>query len=235
MRILICDDDQSYVNALGEYVVQFFDKIGFGSYEIVSFNNGKELMDDQGEKDVVLLDIEMPGVNGITVGEMLKRRNKECIIIVVTSYNEYLDDAMRFEVFRYLTKPIDKQRLFRCLNDAVRKHNDLNKKIIIETQEGVHPVYIRDIYYMEIQTRKKVIYTTNGEYESVQPAQEWYQLAGKGGLFRSHRNFVINMKYVSDFSRDTIWLCEGKYRVYLTRRKYREFKENYILYLERSR
>ena len=50
--------------------------------------------------------------------QVLKERNKNIIIFVVTSYSEYLDEAMRFHVFRYLSKPLEKQRLFRNLKDA---------------------------------------------------------------------------------------------------------------------
>ena len=56
-------------------------------------------------------------MNGIYVGNTLKKANKDVIIFVVTSYSEYLDDAMRFHVFRYLSKPLDRQRFFRNMKD----------------------------------------------------------------------------------------------------------------------
>ncbi|MEI3195505.1 MAG: response regulator [Lachnospiraceae bacterium] len=91
------------------------------SPEIVSFTSGEALLSDKGEKGgASLLDIEMPGMNGIYVGNELKQSNKNVIVFVATSYSEYLDEAMRFHVFRYLSKPLDKQRFFakseRCLS-----------------------------------------------------------------------------------------------------------------------
>ena len=62
----------------------------------------------------------MPGLNGIYVGKELKEKNKNTIIFIITSYVEYLDDAMRFHVFRYLSKPLDKQRLFQNMKDAIQ-------------------------------------------------------------------------------------------------------------------
>lgn len=61
----------------------------------------------------------MQGVNGIYVGSELKKQNENTIIFIVTSYMEYLDDAMRFQVFRYLSKPLDSQRFFRNMDDDV--------------------------------------------------------------------------------------------------------------------
>ncbi|MCQ5300311.1 response regulator, partial [Blautia wexlerae] len=69
-------------------------------------------------KDIVFLDIEMRGMYGIYVGNELKSEIRNVIIFVVTSYSEYLDEAMRFHVFRYLSKPLNNQRFLRNLKDA---------------------------------------------------------------------------------------------------------------------
>lgn len=112
MRILICDDDESIVKQLEKYIAEFFNHGKIKVPEIQSYNNGEALLSDTNNKDIVFLDIELPGVDGIFVGRELKEKNHNAIIFVITSYDEYLDDAMRFHVFRYLSKPLDKQRLF---------------------------------------------------------------------------------------------------------------------------
>lgn len=102
--------------------------------QLVSFTSGEALLSDTGEKDMVFLDIEMPGMNGIYIGNELKKTYKNVIIFVVTSYSEYLDEAMRFHVFRYLSKPLDKQRLFRNLRDALTCFSTIPAKIPVETR-----------------------------------------------------------------------------------------------------
>ena len=121
MRILICDDDALIVEQLQKYIRNFFEKIGVKCPELVCFSYGESLLADKGEKDILFLEVEMPGMNGIYVGNELKKRNDNIIIFIVTSYSEYLDEAMRFHVFRYLSKPLDKQRFFRNMNYAVEK------------------------------------------------------------------------------------------------------------------
>ena len=91
----------------------------------------------------------MPGMNGIYVGNELKKRNDNIIIFIVTSYSEYLDEAMRFHVFRYLSKPLDKQRFFRNMKDAVDLYNTMTIKIPIETKQGVHTLPASSVIAVE--------------------------------------------------------------------------------------
>ena len=119
MRILICDDDTLIIEQLKKYIESYFESNHLKCPELVSFTSGEALLTDKGEKDIVFLDIEMPGMNGIYVGNELKKANRNVIVFVVTSYSEYLDEAMRFHVFRYLSKPLDKQRFFRNLKDCL--------------------------------------------------------------------------------------------------------------------
>ena len=138
MRILICDDDTLIIEQLQKYIESYFESNHLKCPELVSFTSGESLLADKNEKDIVFLDIEMPGMNGIFVGNELKKTNKNVLIFVVTSYSEYLDEAMRFHVFRYLSKPLDKQRFFRNMKDALTYYNSITTKIPVETKQAVY-------------------------------------------------------------------------------------------------
>ena len=120
---------------------------------IKAFNDPKIFLNeiDSIDCNVCILDIEMPGMNGIYIGNVLKERNKNIIIFVVTSYSEYLDEAMRFHVFRYLSKPLEKQRLFRNLKDALAVYHTLSQKIALETKEETLTLPVNDIILIETQ------------------------------------------------------------------------------------
>ena len=94
MRILICDDDTLIIEQLQKYIESYFESNHLKCPELVSFTSGESLLADKNEKDIVFLDIEMPGMNGIYVGNELKKANKNVLIFVVTSYSEYLDEAI---------------------------------------------------------------------------------------------------------------------------------------------
>ncbi len=137
MRILICDDDELIVEQLQKFLKCFFKQEHLKCPDISVFYNGESLLEDRGEKDILFLDVEMPGMNGIYVGNELKKANSNIIIFIVTSFIEYLDEAMRFHVFRYLSKPLDKQRFFRNMKYAIDFYNSISFKIPVETRQGI--------------------------------------------------------------------------------------------------
>ncbi len=235
MRILICDDDDLTIKQIGKYCQFFFDKIEVKCPELVCFSDGETLLSDEGEKDILFLDIEMPGMNGIYVGNELKMRNENIIIFIVTSHSEYLDEAMRFHVFRYLSKPLDKQRFFRNMKDAVDLYNSTTVKIPIETKQGVHTLPASSIVAIEAQGRKITVHTVKGDFESVHTIKYWENLLPKNHFFQTHRSFIINFEHVTDFDHTLVHMSDNQFHAYLTKRKYSAFKEAYLLYLERTR
>lgn len=235
MRILICDDDPSIIEQLQKYIIEFFKRAKLKVPEIQSYHNGEDLLSDSSKKDIIFLDVEMPGLNGIYVGRELKRENKNALIFIITSYVEYLDDAMRFHVFRYLSKPLDKQRLFQNMKDAIQVYNSTNIKIPIETKNGVYTYTASDIIFIEAQSRTVTIHTLNRELVTTKKMTHWVTLLDIPCFFQTHRSFIINMKYVTDFDHSLVHLFNNQYSAYLTKRKYSQFKEAYFLYIESMR
>ena len=234
MRILICDDDVLIIEQLQKYIINFFENIGVKCPELVCFSDGESLLSDKGEKDILFLDIEMPGINGIYVGNELKRANNNIIIFIVTSYSEYLDEAMRFHVFRYLSKPLDKQRFFRNMKDAVDLYNTITIKIPVETKQGMHTLPASSVIAIEAQGRKITVHTTLCDFESIHNMQYWLELLPKNCFFQTHRSFIINFEHVTDFDRNLVHMSDNQ-PAYLTKRKYSSFKQAYLLYLESTR
>ncbi len=235
MRILICDDDILVIEQLEGYITTFFEKISVKCPEIVCFSDGESLLADKGDKDILFLDIEMPGINGIYVGNELKKANDRIIIFIVTSYSEYLDEAMRFHVFRYLSKPLEKQRFFRNMKDAVDLYNTITVKVPIETKQGIHTLLASSIIMIEAQGRKVTVHTTMQDFESVHNMQYWLNLLPKNCFFQTHRSFIVNFEHISDFDHSLVHLADNQFRAYLTKRKYSAFKDAYLLYLESLR
>lgn len=235
MRILICDDDSLIIEQLQKYIKGFFDRNHIKCPEIACFSNGASLLSDTGDKDILFLDIEMPGMNGIYVGNELKKANSNIIIFIITSYSEYLDEAMRFHVFRYLSKPLDKQRLYANMKDAVDLYNNITIKIPIETRQGIYTLPTSSIIFIEAHGRKVIVHTNQRDFESVHNMQYWLNILPKNCFFQTHRSFIINFEYVTDFDHSLIHMANSQFDAYLTKRKYSGFKEAYLLYLESTR
>lgn len=234
MRILICDDDALVREQIKGFIAEYFEAEHLTCPETACFPDGESLLADGGGKDILFLDVEMPGLNGIFVGNELKKQNENIIIFIVTSYSEYLDDAMRFHVFRYLSKPLDKQRFFRNLKDAMNYYHTISFTLAVETKQGVHTLPASSVIAVAAQGRKVIVHTILHDFESVHNIGYWHELLPKNSFFRTHRSFIVNFAHVMDFDHTTVHMT-GDIRAYLTKRRYSEFKRAYLLYLESMR
>ena len=234
MRILLCDDNKVILEQLRLLVSDYFRENGGQQPELACYGSGEALLGAETRADIAFLDVEMPGINGIQLGAKLQERNPHVKIFIVTSYPDYLDEAMKFQVFRHLSKPIDKERLFRNLKDAVYQHNMESREFPIVTNEGVFVRRAEEIVCIEAVQRKVLIHTVDGSLQSTQTMEHWRQTLTLPCFYMTHRSFIVNMRFVSMIDRDQVRL---KYRgqelyAYLTRRKYTSFKDTYLIYRE---
>lgn len=236
MRILFCDDNTEILQQLQKYTFEFFQAHG-AKPEFAAYTSGDELLQSEHRADIAFLDVEMPGTSGIYTGAELKRRNPHIKIFIVTAYPDYLDEAMRFQVFRYLSKPIDKNRLFRNLKDALYQYNIESKEFAIDTAEGIFVRRAEEIVYAEAASRKSVIHTINGELFSTRPITYWTETLTLPCFYITHRSFIINMNFVRAIEKDRVQLSYNGHTswAYLTRRRYTCFKQAYLLYLESTK
>jgi two-component system LytT family response regulator len=237
LRVAICEDVLSELQKQTQIIQSIMARLS-KNVKFFCFRSGEELLmetDTTGNMDIVFLDVEMPGFDGIYVGNELKKQNESVIIFIVTSYLEYLDAAMRFHVFRYLSKPIDKQRLFQNLDDALELYYSINQKIAVETKYGVTSVLTCDIVYVEAKGRKVIVHTATADLDSTQTLQFWIEHLPQATFFQSHRSYIVNMAMVTSFDHELIYLCDGQFTAYLTRRKFTEFKKAYLMFMESKR
>ena len=234
MRILFCDDDPLILEQLQKYVTEFFKTMGAQLPEFGVYKSGDALIAQETQADIAFLDVEMPGVSGIHVGAKLKQMNPWIKIFIVTSFPDYLDEAMRFQVFRYLSKPIDKTRLFRNLKDALYQYNIQTREYPIVTSEGITVRRAEEIACVEASQRKVLIHTTRGTLISTENMDYWRKALSFPCFFSPHRSYIINMRFIRSVEKDRIFLqfADRQMEAYLTRRKYTQFKDTYLMYLE---
>lgn len=101
IKLLICDDNPEITKQIKE-LISIFEKKYRLKFQIDIKNSGDFILKDNKSYDIAIVDIEMPGINGLRLSEKLKELNSDTIVIVLTSFQNYLDSAMRIHVFRYL-------------------------------------------------------------------------------------------------------------------------------------
>ena len=242
MRIVFCDDDPAVPALLGDCLREFFTAGGLAQPEYKAYSSANDLL--AGEcgpasqpLDVAFLDVEMPGLSGIQAGARLQERHPFCKIFIVTAHDGYLDDAMRFHVFRYLSKPVDKARLFRNMKDALWQLAADTRPVVIETGKGAVTRSANEIVMAEAQGRRVLVRTTDQAYPSTQGMKHWEKLLEIGCFTRTHRSYIVNMRYVRAYTSTLVTLefPGGSCTAYLARRRTQEFRDAYLLYVEAMR
>lgn len=237
MRIIICDDEQIIIDQIREYLICFFTSNKMDSPEIIGYTDGHDLLKDTKTIDILFLDIEMPEINGIHIGRTIFKEQPSVKIFVITSFMEYLDEAMRFHVYRYLSKPIDKHRLFRNLKDVLSEFAHplgTTDKILISNGAQNKVIRYLDIIFVEAMRHKTKIMTKEGEIISTETMTYWIKKLTYDCFYQTNRSFIVNMNYVSDFKHDTVFLCHNEHSVLLTNKKYSDFKKHFYRYIEKA-
>lgn len=231
IKILICDDETN----ITQYVyrlVKKFDKKYKIQFDITTENLSENIVKKGEIYDIAIIDVEMPGINGIKLSENLKSKNPDILIIILTSFQNYLDSAMRIHVFRYLSKPIDITRLYNNLIDALNEYRLISKSITVVNKDEVHLIKTKEILYIENQKRGSLVYTKRGSFLTDQKPKELLQMINQDNCFvYSHNSIIVNLQNVIDFNRQMVVLRKNDFETistYISQRKYKDFKKAFF-------
>lgn len=194
---------------------------------------GGMLLDTEKAYDIIFLDIQMDGLNGIETARMLRKQNEETVLIFVTGVKEYVFEAFDVAAFHYLLKPI-KESKFREVFDRAAKEAEKRKEreqeqLFVKTKNRNITLNYKDIMYLENRGRKVEIHTT-GESIEIYAAMTELESQLRGNFYRCHRGYLVNMAYITEYCNDSISLRNGE-SIYLAKERYNEFVKAYMRYL----
>ena len=154
MNLLIADDENLELKVLEKTVKKHF----VDELEIFASSNGRKASQicDEVKPDIALLDIEMPGMNGIELAKYIKEKYANCIIIFITAYDrfDYAIEAMHIKAFDYLLKPWKEERLCELINTAIENVRSMQKTdSIVHSQKDVIKDYIDRNYKKDISAK----------------------------------------------------------------------------------
>ena len=154
MNLLIADDENLELKVLEKTVKKHF----VDELEIFASSNGRKASQicDEVKPDIALLDIEMPGMNGIELAKYIKEKYADCIVIFITAYDrfDYAIEAMHIKAFDYLLKPWKEERLCELINTAIENVRSMQKTdSIVHSQKDVIKDYIDRNYKKDISAK----------------------------------------------------------------------------------
>ena len=234
ITIMICDDDKSLQKLLQQKIEKFcVDRNK--ACRIVCCDSGEEML-ALPAPDILFLDIQMSGKNGMESARELRRRHENTILIFVTAMSEYVYEAFDVDALHYLIKPFSDEKLQEVLDKALRQlqsPTEIEEKILLVKQGGLSTkVYLSDIIYAEVFNRKVMLHTLNGDIEYYGKLTDLSEQAG-ADFFRTHRAYLVNLKYVEKYNATTVWLEQGT--ALLSKKQFSGFVQQYMQYINRQR
>lgn len=149
MKIVICDDNLNIISEIKEMLNEY-SAIKNIPLEISAFDNGIAVLDSNENYNIAILDVEMPDMNGIALGEELRKRNKQIVLIYLTAHSQYLDSALNLNAARFFEKPIDKDRFFSGIDNAIERIDNTTINFFIRDDKTQVRVTAESIIYIEI-------------------------------------------------------------------------------------
>lgn len=219
IRTLVVDDEpysrKELIHLLKEHpAIQIAGEADSGEQAVVKCT--------QLQPDVVFLDIEMPGMNGLEAARALQQLKKVPDIVFATAYPEFAAEAFRYEAVHYLLKPFEEgdiavtvsrlEKALKSFPEAAIKHSG---KLAVEYDGDIFYLDPNDILYVTREEKTSKIVTMKHEYEVKTPMKELEARFSEFPFFRIHKSFLVHLDYVNKL---TPWF-NGAYQLELKGRK----------------
>ena len=206
-KIAICDDSQADTEYLTTLVKEWAkDRTAiiktFPSAEAFMFNYTEEK-----DFDILLLDIEMGKMDGVTMAKAIRQDNESVQIVFITGYSEYIADGYDVAALHYLIKPVKKEQLWSVLDRAAERLKKNEKELLLKTADETVVMPVREIRYLDVQQNYVTVHgkvdvtvkRTLGEFEKELDER----------FFRLGRSYIVNLTCVRRISKTEVILTDG--------------------------
>ncbi len=230
MKIAICDDTlilhQDLKKCLEKYSIERKLCCIYDDY-----TKGADLLSSEIKYDIIFMDYQMDGLNGLETARMLRKRNDNVAIIFLTSYSDIVFDVFEVNAFRFLVKPIDFQKLSSAMDAYLASLDDCNF-ILLKTDDGNKRIKIDDIIYAEASDKYCYIRTVDDSILYKNTLSEIEKMLPQESFFRSHRTYLVNMKHITTHTATNIQFDNNEYAL-ISKLKLTPFKKEFSDYIKR--
>ena len=229
VRIAICDDEEIYRVQLKTVLDRLLVN---DEYDIDTFSDGNILFVAFSEcpYDLVFLDIEMPSVDGITLAKRIRSVSESVFIVFLTSHIEYALEGYEVNALRYLTKPVDINKLRDVIKHVQEKQKKARQIIIREDGEEI-VIDVSDVIYMEAMDKNVRIVTSCGEFVTRYNISDYEEELKNDGFFRIHRGYLISLSKIKKLVKNDV-VMEGDTALPVSRSNLKPLKDAFYSYVE---
>lgn len=239
MKLAICDDEKRIRDMVAEAVREVSENI-----EIETYADAQRILSPEFDADILLLDIQMPGTDGMNASKILRSNGKKTVIVFVTALEEQVFNAFDVGAFNYIVKPFAKGRIKDVIRGAIEQAeevrliektlaeksdgNEKNRSITVKSGGANTRVILSEVRYAEIFDRRIVLHMADrDDIEYYGRISDLEKIAGKD-YFRVHRAYLINLGYVKSYDSKSVHMAGDDIPV--ARGKYPELIKAYMSY-----
>ncbi len=197
LQIAIVEDEDLYAEQLSEYMEKFQEEYN-QEIRITRFRDGDQIVENyKGNFDIILMDIQMKFMDGMSAAEEIRKMDKDVIIMFITNMTQYAIRGYEVDALDYILKPVSYFSFAQKLDRAIRRlGNRESHTVVLNLTNGIVKIKIEDIYYIESEGHNLVYVTKNGEVRMRAKMQDAEDTLLQYGFFRSHKGYLVNMEYV---------------------------------------
>lgn len=234
MKIAVCDDEVYFQNQIKEELEKFYQSLDILT---VPFLSGEELLKavqkEPSEYACIFMDIEMKGMDGLETSRHIRKINPDIPIILLTSHKEFAMDGYEIDAFRFLTKPVNREKLHQALS-AMEKLKVRNGKIVVG-ENGLE-IYLafQDIHYIKSENVNLQLVTAKQTYWTRKKLSEQMRELPDILFYQVHKSYIVNMMYIQTFDGRSI-IMNNDIHIPVSRNRRNNFKNAMLRYLKETR
>jgi len=205
-NVLVAEDEKETRDYIKNLLTQIYNVKLVGEV-----TNGKELVNavNKLEPEVLLVDIEMPGMNGLAAVEAILKQDYDPYIIFLTGYDDFALDAFDLSAVDYIVKPVRLPRLQKAFEkisklkaesmlqlEEIKNALTAAAKICIKSEQSFIFLDIDSVIMAERKKKETIIYCKDTRYETIEPLNNLEEKLKFPQFFRTHKSFIVNIKHV---------------------------------------
>lgn len=216
-RIAVVDDDREFSAKLREYLEQYA-KENDETFEIEVFYDGAEILKDYTPRyELILLDIEMPVVNGMEAAQKIREMDESVVLMFITNMAQYAIHGYSVGALDFVMKPISYYPFSMKIKRALKR---VQKKeiptILLTTSDGVKRLKVSQIYYVEIQGHMLHYYTEEGEFVMRGTLSSVEKMLPSSLFVKCNHWYLVNLMHVTEVRKNTTVV--GNFELEVSRR-----------------
>ena len=220
LRIAVVEDDKTYAAQLKEYLVRYGTEKN-QKISVALFPDGEDIVTDySAEFDIILMDVEMTFMDGMTTAERIREKDNEVVIIFITNMPQYAIQGYKVDALDYVLKPISyfafSQRIDRALTRVKKKEATY---ITVAQKGGRKKLNVDKICYVEVRDHDLIYHSTKGDIVTKSSMKEAEDTLGGTKFFRCNRCYLVNLEYVEDFRGNDVTVASDVIQVSRARKK----------------